>query len=349
MALCGTIILALGIFVACSPSSDSPPIPTDIPRPLPTATPVPTPDATATLEAIVEGLTDSKLSATQVPNASSVPTPTRVPTPTPRPTFTPRPTPTPTPIAVPSYLRCETEWFIDEIVALSKENEVEILKIYSGAEQLERTNLLLRCVAEVRVSRRDYSYIIYHYELDRDGDAFIGYELSRSRPEPAPTPTPVPTPTPTPVPSKWTLHVMNSYSVEIPINWEKAFENIEERGGVIVFLDPQEQIQLRVFHYYFEEGTSLIALEDVANISLSSDSEEPNYALTSLRQTSSSTMRSQFTYKSSLMDCEVKAYGLHVLLPNDIFFVSLRICTFATSEYDTAFIERIMAGFSYFE
>ena len=353
------IIIILVVILACSSTPEPTLAPLDTTTPVPTDTTTPTPDVSATVEAIVEGLTGTR--------PTSIPTDTPRPLPTTTTAHTPdvnatveaivegltgtRPTPPPTLIAVSSFPRCETQWFIDRIVALSKESEVQILKIYSGAEQLERTDLLLRCVAEAKFSRGDYLYLIYHYELDRDGDAFIGYELSRSRPEPVPTPTATPAPTPIPTsPSlDWIRHTINSYSVEIPADWEKAFENMEERGGIVVFLDSQKQIQLRVFHFYFEEGTHLIALQDVVNTQLSSDSEETNYTLTNLHQSSSSTMRSEFTYKSSLMSCDVKAYGLHVLLPKDIFFVSVRICSFATSEYDAAFIERVMEGFSYLE
>ena len=190
------IIVTLGFLLACSSTPEPTPLPTNTPTSAPTDTPAPTPDINATVEAVMAATMAAMPTSIPAPTPSPIPThtPTAIPTliprpmPTPRPTPTPTPTPTstptPTPIAVPSFLRCDTATLIERIVALSEDKDVRILKIYSDAEQLERTELVLRCVAEARVSRGDDLYVIYHYEIDRDGDAFIGYELSRSRPEP---------------------------------------------------------------------------------------------------------------------------------------------------------------------
>ncbi len=146
-------------------------------------------------------------SATGVPTVTPTPTPvptlrpptmvapTETPAPTPTSTATPRPTPTPLP-RIPSTLDCTNEQFIQEILDLSSDNQnlaaLRILKLYSGATELERTERVLRCTAEARLSRGGDAYVTYYYEIDRDGDGFIGYDIGAS----IATPTPITTPTP---------------------------------------------------------------------------------------------------------------------------------------------------------
>ena len=106
---------------------------------------------------------------------------------------------------------CDDEQFIQEILELSEDNKnpeaVRILKVYSGAEETERTERVLKCTGEARLSRDgEATYqVTYYVELDRDGDLFIGYEIgdriSPPTPTPSPTPTPMPTPEPTPTPT----------------------------------------------------------------------------------------------------------------------------------------------------
>lgn len=249
---------------------------------------------------------------------------------------------------------------------------MRILKIYSDAEQLERTELVLRCVAEARVSRGDDLYVIYHYEIDRDGDAFIGYELSRSRPEPIPTPTPTPAPTPTPTPvqtptpaptatptpvpmstpasREWVRYTTNFYSIDVPFNWEKAYDEASgEDGGATGFLHPQLHSEILIYYFYMENGWTPLTLQDTTEVTQSIDADEPNYTLVSLEHSSPSTMRSQFTYTDTARGCKIEAHGLHVMLPRHIVFLSLRYCSIAANLYDETFVERIMDSFSYLE
>ncbi len=117
-----------------------------------------------------------------------------------------------TPLEIRS-LTCEDQRLIEPILKLSEDNENpfarRILKLYPGAEELERTGRILRCRGEAALSRGGKSYITYRYEIDRDGDAFIGYEIGEgvSTLTPAATRTPAPTPSdtgeavPTPTPA----------------------------------------------------------------------------------------------------------------------------------------------------
>ena len=112
--------------------------------------------------------TASSVTAPPKPTATSVPSPV---------TATPEPTATRGPIT----LNCTDDRFTEQILKLSADNKdpfvSRILKLYSNAEELERTDSLLRCKGTASLSRGGESYITYHYEIDRDGDAFIGYEI----------------------------------------------------------------------------------------------------------------------------------------------------------------------------
>lgn len=117
---------------------------------------------------------------------------------------------------------CDDEAFTQEIIVLSEENENpffgRILKLYSGAVETERTDRTLRCKGEAKLSNAPESYVDYSYEIDRDGDAFIGYQIGDAiaipttqsvlvstttpiptvvRPEPTSTSTPTSAPRPT--------------------------------------------------------------------------------------------------------------------------------------------------------
>lgn len=141
----------------------------------PSATPLPTP----TLEPTA--------TPTQTPTPAPTATPTQ--TPTPEPTATPAPTPTPTPEPTIGQIGCDDERLIDGILELSEEREStfspRILKLYSDKiEEVERTTKVLRCKAEAKMSAGGDPYITYYYELDRDGDAFIGYSIGDPVPPP---------------------------------------------------------------------------------------------------------------------------------------------------------------------
>ena len=50
-----------------------------------------------------------------------------------------------------------------------------ILKLYSDVEEIERTDNLLRCMGTAKFSSGGDVQITYFFEIDRDGDTFIGY------------------------------------------------------------------------------------------------------------------------------------------------------------------------------
>ena len=104
------------------------------------------------------------------------------------PTPAPTPTPTPEPTIDPT-IGCDNERLIDEIIKLSEERESafspRILKLYDEElEEIERTAKLLRCKAEAKLSEGGDHYITYHYEIDREGDAFIEYTVGDMVPPP---------------------------------------------------------------------------------------------------------------------------------------------------------------------
>ena len=105
---------------------------------------------------------------------------------------------TPEPTATPSLITidCNDPRFTKQILELSEDNQNQfsprILKLYSDVEEIERTESVLRCRGTATLSRGGESSITYHYEIDRDGDAFIGYEIG----DPIATPTPATSPSP---------------------------------------------------------------------------------------------------------------------------------------------------------
>ena len=150
------------------------PLPTPTPEPASTPRPTPTPGPTAT--------------PTQTPTPAPTATPTQIPTPTPTATPTQTPTPTPEPTIDPT-IGCDDEWLIDGILELSEEREStfspRILKLYDDKlEEMERTTKLLRCKAEAKLSAGGDHFITYSYEIDRDGDTFIGYSVGDPVPPP---------------------------------------------------------------------------------------------------------------------------------------------------------------------
>ena len=149
-------IILIGIIAGCSDdpgkSPESPPA-TSTSAPSPPATSTPTPPGTDT----------------PVPYATSTPTSLA--------TNTTEPTATSNLIGI----DCNDSRFTKRILELSEESQnpfaPRILKLYSDVEELERTERVLRCKGTASLSRGGESYITYHYEIDRDGDAFIGYEI----------------------------------------------------------------------------------------------------------------------------------------------------------------------------
>ena len=90
------------------------------------------------------------------------------------PTRTPDPTPETEPLTL--TLSCDNEQFVQEIIGLSENQDINILKIYTGATEIERSENILTCRGEARMSSGPDIYLVYHYEIDRDGDHFIGYK-----------------------------------------------------------------------------------------------------------------------------------------------------------------------------
>ena len=172
-----TALLMLLTVMACSEEDSAPLTPATAPSSA-TASPAattPEPTATPNQETAIE------------PTASS-PSPTTVS----RMAATPEPTATPSLITI----DCNDPRFTKQILELSEDNQNQfsprILKLYSDAEEIERTESVLRCRGTATLSRGGESNITYHYEIDRDGDAFIGYEIG----DPIATPTPATSPSP---------------------------------------------------------------------------------------------------------------------------------------------------------
>ena len=179
----------------------------------PTTEPTWTPEPTWTSEPQVATLAPDETqtsASTKSPAVTPTATPTELPTatPTPRPTLTPIPTLTNLELSRLALLNvhCAAEWFQEGIIDLSQNNQSlfapEILKIYDDSEESERAEDLLVCEATAKLSVGGDAILTYHYEIDRDGEPFIGYQIGEFLPTPTPLPTstPVGTPTPTPLP-----------------------------------------------------------------------------------------------------------------------------------------------------
>ena len=207
------------------------------------------------------------------PTAESTATPeptnaTRPITPTPTPTVdevTNTPTPTATPESVTMTLDCEDERFIEEIVKLSEDSEgpfqARILKLYEGSEELERTESVLRCKAEARLSNLTDSYIIYHVEIDRDGDQFIGYRIGDPIASPTPEPT-APSPTDTPVPSPTVEPTPTSTPTDMAQDAIRAIllKEVAQLGG-----DAFARREWAIVHAFFpDEVRAICSLGDFA-------------------------------------------------------------------------------------
>ena len=113
----------------------------------------------------------------------------------------PAPPPSPTP-TITMVMDCDDERFMGHVLKLLEDQILppapRILKVYHDAEAVERTARVLRCRGTALLSTGDELDISYHYEIDRDGDSFVGYKLGEAFLTPTPTSSPAaPTPTPT--------------------------------------------------------------------------------------------------------------------------------------------------------
>ena len=209
MKIVTVCIVLITLAVACSEPSATE-VPTDSG---PAANPTPPPSEST--QAPVPPTTMPILTPTLEPTATPTPVP---PTPTPEPTATPTPVPptptatsTPEPTATPTpvppvtmTLACDDSRFVDEIKKLSERSDglfkIQILKIYEGSEEIERTENVLKCRGEAKLSTAVDAFVTYHLTIDRDGDQFIGYQIGETTTPPTATPSPEPTGTPTPTP-----------------------------------------------------------------------------------------------------------------------------------------------------
>ncbi len=169
-------------------------------------------------------------------------------------------------------------------------------------------------------------------------------------PTPVPSPTSMPTPVPSPTPDELKQQFWDSYSVSVPADWQLVQTLIFGRTRLEVLLNPRQDAALLIFGFYAENGwAEWYTLQEKTEGDLRGESIEPNYNLISLHQLSPTTMRSRYTITDPAMECDAEAHGLHVYLPNGGFFVSLRICATAAEEYDAAFVDSLLGGFSYKE
>ena len=175
------------------------------PTPVPTATPRPTPTPAPTLE------------------------PTATPRPTPTPTPRPTPSPTPRPLPITLTLDCGDEMFIQDILDLSQDQDVAILKMYTGAEEVRRSDEFLECRGEAKLSNGFDALLVYYYEIDRDGDTFYGYLVEEYIPTPTPphTLTPVHTPTPEPPPALGSRENPVPFGTTVEVKGEETTDHWE--------------------------------------------------------------------------------------------------------------------------
>ena len=166
-----TALLMLLTMMACSEEDSAPLTPTTAPSSATASPAATTPEPTAT----------PNQETAKEPTASSL-----------SPTTGSRMAATPSLITI----DCNDPRFTKQILELSEDNQNQfsprILKLYSDVEEIERTESVLRCRGTATLSRGGESSMTYHYEIDRDGDAFIGYEIG----DPIATPTPATSPSP---------------------------------------------------------------------------------------------------------------------------------------------------------
>ena len=115
----------------------------------------------------------------------------------------PAPPPSPTP-TITMVMDCDDERFMGHVLKLLEDQILppapRILKVYHDAEAVERTARVLRCRGTALLSTGEELGISYHYEIDRDGDSFVGYKLGEVFLTPTPTSSSAaPTPTPPPI------------------------------------------------------------------------------------------------------------------------------------------------------
>ena len=158
-------------------------------------------------------------------------------------------------------LDCEDKRFIDRVMQVSKDNKnpfmARILKMYDGAQELERTESILRCRAEANLSRGGNRYVIYHHQIDRDGDGFIGYKIGDAITSPTPEPTATPSPTRTPGPTATPTPRPPGYSLNNPVEAGGILQGSDgtEISVLAIIADARQQIaEENMFNDPPEEG-----------------------------------------------------------------------------------------------
>ncbi len=180
------ILTALFGCTSTAPTTD--PTPTSVALTVPTATPAPGPTPSSTLEQNATPHPTPTLEPTATPNPTPTPEPTATPNPTPTPEPTGTPIPTPTPQLMIDVVDCADDQILTTVRELSRGLEgplsPPILLFYEDkVEEVERTDQVLRCKAEARLSDGSDFYVTYHYEINDSvpiGSSYsieIGYSI----------------------------------------------------------------------------------------------------------------------------------------------------------------------------
>ena len=172
-------------------------------------------------------------------------------------------------------------------------------------------------------------------------------------PTPTPTPTPTPRPTATPVPPiQWrTQRPRSYYSIDVPADWQKSFDDEDTDSSYVVFRSPSSRTaSVAVFYAFSEYGwVDGTTVDDVALGNLNATDDEPGFRILSLWSVSSTVKRSSYRYNGQAGHCDISGYGLHILLPQRNFFVRIEICDNSRRKYDDAFVDRMFNSFTYRE
>ena len=116
----------------------------------------------------------------------------------------------------------------------------------------------------------------------------------------------------------------------------------------MVFESPGNYASVWIFSHYAEFGwRDDYTLDEAALLDLNFNDDEPGFQIVSIWSVSPTVKRSQYQYDGKDGHCDIEGFGLHILLPNRDFYVSVEVCKRATSKYDDAFVERVFSGFSY--
>ena len=82
-----------------------------------------------------------------------------------------------TPIDPGVDFNCDDNWLRRQVRFISEDEEVQILGISPGAEELVHAHYLLRCRGQARIARGPDIYLVYFYEVKGVGDGYIDYRI----------------------------------------------------------------------------------------------------------------------------------------------------------------------------